>query len=59
MFKVGPDSSGADPGPVCYKKNGYLSITDANVLLKRILPKHFPNIFGKNKNDALGYLEVV
>jgi 5-oxoprolinase (ATP-hydrolysing) len=30
MFLVGPESTGADPGPVCYKKGGDLAITDAN-----------------------------
>jgi 5-oxoprolinase (ATP-hydrolysing) len=32
-MRVGPESSGAPPGPVCYGKNGYLSITDANLVL--------------------------
>lgn len=33
MFIVGPESAGADPGPVCYRKeNGVLSVTDANVV---------------------------
>lgn len=36
MFKVGPESAGANPGPICYKKNGYLSITDANLILGKI-----------------------
>lgn len=42
IFKVGPESSGANPGPICYGKNGFLSITDANVALGRIVPKYFP-----------------
>jgi 5-oxoprolinase (ATP-hydrolysing) len=53
MFIVGPESSGAHPGPVCYKKGGTLSITDANVVLGRIIPAHFPHIFGKNENEPL------
>jgi len=53
MFVVGPESSSADPGPVCYRKGGYLSITDANVVLGRIVPEHFPRIFGRNENEAL------
>ncbi|MEA3418320.1 MAG: hydantoinase B/oxoprolinase family protein [Campylobacterota bacterium] len=53
MFIVGPESSGAHPGPVCYKKGGYLSITDANAVLGRIVPAHFPHIFGKNENEPL------
>jgi N-methylhydantoinase A/oxoprolinase/acetone carboxylase beta subunit len=31
---------------VCYKKGGYLAITDANLALGRILPETFPKIFG-------------
>lgn len=31
MLHVGPQSAGAHPGPVCYRKNGYLSVTDANL----------------------------
>ena len=50
LFKVGPESAGADPGPVCYRKNGYLAITDANLALGRILPGHFPSIFGPNED---------
>lgn len=32
LMRVGPESAGAHPGPVCYRKNGYLTITDANLL---------------------------
>ena len=53
MFVVGPESSGAHPGPVCYKKGGYLSITDANAVLGRLLPEHFPRIFGPNEDEPL------
>ena len=38
---------GADPGPVCYQKiGGELAITDANLILGRLLPEYFPKIFG-------------
>lgn len=53
LFVVGPESSKAHPGPVCYKKNGYLSVTDANVVLGRVIPEHFPNIFGPNEDEPL------
>lgn len=46
LFVVGPESAGAHPGPVCYKKRGYLAITDANLALGRILPRYFPKMFG-------------
>ena len=47
-MQVGPESAGAHPGPVCYRKGGYAAITDANLVLGRILPEFFPNIFGPN-----------
>ena len=42
MLKVGPGSSGAEPGPACYGKGGPLSITDVNLLLGRVVAKRFP-----------------
>ncbi len=53
MFQVGPESSGANPGPVCYRKNGWLSITDANLFLGRIAPEFFPKIFGPQNDEPL------
>ena len=53
MFIVGPESSRAHPGPVCYRKNGYLAVTDANVVLGRVVPKYFPSIFGPNEDQPL------
>ncbi|GFR41485.1 hypothetical protein Agub_g2176, partial [Astrephomene gubernaculifera] len=51
LFRVGPESAGAHPGPVCYGKGGLLAVTDANLQLGRILPEYFPKIFGP-KEDA-------
>jgi 5-oxoprolinase (ATP-hydrolysing) len=45
-YRVGPDSAGADPGPACYRGGGPLAVTDANVMLGRIQPAHFPAVFG-------------
>eukprot|EP01138_Halocafeteria_seosinensis_P009240 gb/GECG01009443.1/.p1 GENE.gb/GECG01009443.1/~~gb/GECG01009443.1/.p1 ORF type:complete len:1400 (+),score=179.60 gb/GECG01009443.1/:1-4200(+) len=53
MFVVGPESAGAHPGPVCYRKGGHLAVTDANLQLGRIQPQHFPKIFGPRENEAL------
>ncbi|RHY65952.1 hypothetical protein DYB34_006930 [Aphanomyces astaci] len=39
LFVVGPESVRAHPGPVCYRKNGYLSVTDANLVTGRIVPQ--------------------
>lgn len=52
-FKVGPDSVSAHPGPVCYRKGGQLAVTDANLLLGRVIPDYFPYIFGPEENSPL------
>lgn len=53
LLTVGPDSVGAHPGPVCYRKGGSLSVTDANLFLGRLLPPFFPNIFGPTEDQPL------
>ncbi|KAI0221164.1 hypothetical protein L0F63_003542 [Massospora cicadina] len=53
LFKVGPLSVGAHPGPVCYRKGGALAITDANLALGRIQPDLFPAIFGPDEDQPL------
>lgn len=53
LFLAGPESAGADPGPACYRKGGPLAVTDANLLLGRLIPDYFPRIFGKNENESL------
>ncbi|MFI6897007.1 hydantoinase B/oxoprolinase family protein [Streptomyces sp. NPDC050256] len=45
-YRVGPDSAGAVPGPACYRRDGPLTVTDAQVMLGRIQPAHFPAVFG-------------
>ncbi|KAM7345135.1 5-oxoprolinase [Cochliomyia hominivorax] len=55
LFVVGPESAGAHPGPSCYKKGGPLTVTDANLILGRLLPQYFPKIFGPNENEPLDY----
>ena len=40
-LRVGPQSAGADPGPVCYGKGKKITVTDANLFLGRISPEHF------------------
>ncbi len=57
MFLVGPESAGAHPGPVCYRKNGYLAVTDANLVLGRLQPDHFPHIFGPDEDQPLDFDE--
>jgi 5-oxoprolinase (ATP-hydrolysing) len=52
-LRVGPDSAGASPGPACYRRNGPLTVTDANVLLGRIQPAFFPRVFGPAADEPL------
>jgi N-methylhydantoinase A len=52
-LKVGPQSAGADPGPICYRGGGTEpTITDANVVLGRLDPDNF--LGGQMKLDAEG-----
>lgn len=69
MFSVGPDSVGAEPGPICYRKTqfsadktardydtlapGELAVTDANLFLGRLHQNYFPTIFGPRENEPL------
>ncbi|KAJ3902309.1 5-oxoprolinase [Lentinula edodes] len=53
LFVTGPESAGAQPGPACYRKGGPLAVTDANLLLGRIIPDYFPKIFGKSEKEPL------
>lgn len=41
-LRVGPQSAGADPGPVCYGRGGRQpAVTDANLVLGRLAPDYF------------------
>lgn len=40
-LKVGPQSAGADPGPACYGKGRAPTVTDANVVLGRLVAEAF------------------
>ncbi len=40
-LRVGPESAGADPGPICYGKGTEPTVTDANLLLGRLPPGRF------------------
>jgi 5-oxoprolinase (ATP-hydrolysing) len=57
-YRVGPDSAGANPGPASYRRGGPLTVTDANLMLGKIQPAHFPRLFGPNGDAALD-VEVV
>ncbi len=52
-YRVGPESAGANPGPASYRRGGPLAVTDCNVMLGKIQPKHFPKVFGPNADELL------
>jgi len=52
-YRVGPDSAGANPGPASYRGGGPLTVTDANVMLGRVQPVHFPAVFGPGGDQPL------
>ncbi|HEX5343446.1 MAG TPA: hydantoinase B/oxoprolinase family protein [Duganella sp.] len=52
-YRVGPDSAGANPGPASYRRGGPLAVTDCNVMLGKIQPAHFPQLFGVDGKQPL------
>lgn len=52
-YRVGPDSAGANPGPASYRRGGPLAVTDCNVMLGKIQPRHFPHLFGAAGDQPL------
>jgi N-methylhydantoinase A len=53
LLKVGPDSAGADPGPVCYGNGGtHPTVTDADLVLGYLDPRYF--LGGRMKLDIAG-----
>lgn len=58
-LRAGPQSAGAHPGPACYRRGGPLAVTDANVMLGKIQPAHFPRVFGPHADEPLDREVVV
>ncbi len=52
-FRVGPESAGANPGPASYRRGGPLAVTDANVMVGKLQPAHFPRVFGHAADEPL------
>ena len=47
LLEVGPESAGADPGPICYGRGGMMpTISDANLLLGRLDPVRMTGVEG-------------
>jgi 5-oxoprolinase (ATP-hydrolysing) len=57
-FRVGPQSAGANPGPASYRRGGPLAVTDANVMVGKIQPRYFPQVFGPKADEPLSYEAV-
>ena len=57
-YRVGPESAGAEPGPACYRRGGPLTVTDCNVMLGKISPRYFPQVFGKSGCEPIDELVV-
>jgi N-methylhydantoinase A len=57
MLRVGPESAGARPGPICYGKGGTEpTITDANLILGRLNPDR---LLGVDRPVTLGHVREV
>ena len=52
-YRVGPESAGANPGPACYRRGGPLTVTDCNVMLGKLQPEFFPQVFGPDGDQPL------
>ena len=52
-MRVGPESAGANPGPMCYRRGGPLTVTDANVMLGKLDPAFLPAVFGESGREPI------
>jgi len=56
-LRVGPQSAGAEPGPACYGRGNLPTVTDANLVLGRLVPEYFlggrMKIFPERSRQAL------
>ena len=57
-LQVGPESAGAYPGPMCYRRGGPLTVTDANVMLGKLDPAFLPSVFGESGTDPIDTTRV-
>src|SRR4029077_16644990 len=52
-FRAGPPPPGANPGRKCYRRGGPLAVTDANVMVGKLIPDFFPKIFGPHQDQPI------
>ena len=57
-LRFGPRSAGADPGPVCYGKGVELTVTIANLLLRRLAYGRERFLSGRESARGNGKLEM-
>ncbi|MGL6344463.1 MAG: hydantoinase/oxoprolinase family protein [Waterburya sp.] len=57
-YRVGPESAGANPGPAAYGRGGDLTVTDCNVMVGKLQPEFFPQVFGVNADAPLNQVIV-
>ncbi|HEY9770475.1 MAG TPA: hydantoinase/oxoprolinase family protein [Coleofasciculaceae cyanobacterium] len=57
-YRVGPDSAGANPGAAAYGRGGDLTVTDCNVMIGKLQPEFFPQVFGVNGDAPLNRIVV-
>jgi N-methylhydantoinase A len=58
MLRVGPESAGASPGPICFGRGEQVTVTDANLILGRLDPESFlGGAVSLDRERALAYME--
>src|SRR5580693_8862494 len=58
MLRVGPESAGADPGPICFGRGERATVTDANLILGRLDSESFlGGAVSLDRERAVAYME--
>jgi N-methylhydantoinase A len=58
MLRVGPESAGASPGPICYGRGEQVTVTDANLILGRLDSESFlGGAISLDRERAVAYME--
>jgi N-methylhydantoinase A len=58
LLRVGPESAGASPGPICFGRGEQVTVTDANLILGRLDPQSFlGGAVSLDRERAIGYME--
>jgi N-methylhydantoinase A len=58
LLRVGPESAGASPGPICFGRGEQVTVTDANLILGRLDSKSFlGGAVSLDRERAVAYME--